>query len=284
MKSVKNLLLVFLVGSVISLKSEQNLPIPSNDLLLVEAIKVGDVDDVIAFIKDGINRDKEIDGNTPLLYSIIYRQIDVLNALIHLEADLDKSNTVGDLPIDKAIEVNFVAGLQALVENKVDVNRYNVQKLTPLMVAVMAQNQKAVEILIKAQTIDLLLKNSQGKDALELAREIELKNREKGFSLPIPNIIGDAILERYPHLERQTIGRLCQHYFCSNPRLGPEKPDNEGISPWVKPLLFFVGLAAGLCMPPIIIVSLIHYCKSRREARGMLFATELRANTNNNEN
>lgn len=117
----------------------------------LEAVDERDGDEATKFIDQGlINTKQRITGKTALHIVVERRDIRWLNFLLSKKARPDVKDRDGLSPLMRAVELNFVDGVEAIISRNADVDYPNRSGETPLIKAVLLGRANLVQILLDA--------------------------------------------------------------------------------------------------------------------------------------
>lgn len=107
------------------------------------------------------------DGSTPLMLSITYKNLELLEALLSdLRTDPNIVNRFGQSPLHLAVYRNSPQMIQLLVQSGADVNRMNDKRQTPLILAAEQQLPSAIRCLLSIPTVKIEYADNYGRTAL----------------------------------------------------------------------------------------------------------------------
>lgn len=95
---------------------------------------------------------RDAQGNTPLMLAMRLadeqKAIQVARVLLNAGIDINAQNSSNDTALHRAVQKKKYELITFLIQNGADVNLVNNQNQTPLMLAQVAQDQKAQELLV----------------------------------------------------------------------------------------------------------------------------------------
>ena len=142
----------------------------NNDVLLLSAVKQGEVNKIPALLATGTSPDaKDDDGTTALMFAANFGYAEIAKTLIHAGANINASRKVyGLTPLMLASNAKQVDVMHLLIDQGVDVNSTNEDGSTALMAAVFKGHLEVVEVLLAAGA-DVNIKDNDDDTALKLA-------------------------------------------------------------------------------------------------------------------
>eukprot|EP00803_Ostreobium_quekettii_P011008 evm.model.scf_791.4 EVM.evm.TU.scf_791.4 scf_791:35567-44650(+) len=125
--------------------------IEDKDVLLLDAVSEGDIDEVEQLIEDGADVDAvDGNGNTALMQATLDGELDVVRVLLDAGADVNKQGSFGATAIRIAVEIEDAAILELLLKSGADTEVRDEEGATPLVAAVIFDALEMVKILLKA--------------------------------------------------------------------------------------------------------------------------------------
>ncbi len=132
---------------------------------------------VYYMIKAGTNVNAvDSNGNTAVHLAACNGFTGIIRVLLDNKADINLQNKRLQTPLLVAIRANIPETVWMLLRNGADVNLAAADKITPLMYAAMKGMTKYVRRLLACPNIDVHCQDAQGRTALELASNNEIKN------------------------------------------------------------------------------------------------------------
>ena len=107
-------------------------------------------------------------GNTPLILSLLSKDIESFTELLSLGASPNISNYSGDTPLHISVSNNYMDFIILLLKNNADCNIQNNQGNTPLHLALENKERYIIQILLK-NNINPNIKNNLGLTPMHLA-------------------------------------------------------------------------------------------------------------------
>jgi ankyrin repeat protein len=144
----------------------------SSEMLLQNAIKGGQLDDVRLLLENGMDVNKSFnDGVTPLHVAIINNQENIAAMLLQAGAKVDApDSTTLATPLHMAALYGRVGIAELLIKKNADVNAVMKFDITPLQVATQFNQPQIVEILINNKA-DINHVDQEGFTALHFAAQ-----------------------------------------------------------------------------------------------------------------
>lgn len=144
----------------------------TSDMLLQNAIKAGQLDDVRTLLQNGIDVNKPFnDGITPLHVSVINNQENIAAVLIQAGAKIDEpDSTTHATPLHMAALYGRVGIAELLIKKGANVNALMKFEITPLLVAAQFKHPQIVEILLNKK-VNINHADQEGFTALHFAAQ-----------------------------------------------------------------------------------------------------------------
>ena len=175
----------------------------SQDLIkLVEAIKNNEIETARSLVQKNVAVVNGMDKNnwTPLLSTAYLGRKNILQLLIESGAgkSIDIRNRDGWTPLLSAIHKKHYDIAKILIESGTNPNITNSYKFSALMMVVQNDNQEMVELLLE-KGADVLLENSDGKRAQDLAKSPTIR---------------ELLINKSPHRNKDNMGEdLCRSAY-----------------------------------------------------------------------
>jgi len=144
---------------------------------LFKAVNANDVKTIHQLCQKDSKGKQKVDPNcvnkddwTPLRLAAFYGFVKIIDALVSLGADINKSNKNGANPLFIACQEGKVDAIKTLIAYESDVNQVKYNGFTPLMIAVYKNHTVVVKLLLKHKA-KYDKKNNSGKTALFYAKK-----------------------------------------------------------------------------------------------------------------
>lgn len=162
-----------LVKDLVRAKADINLRNKRGQSALLLAIEWKYSLELIKFLIDsGANVNlADYNGNTPLITAICQNSLNFAAILIKSGADLNIQNNIYKYTaLHFAIEKRYLIATELLISNKADINLLDYNGNTPLIIAVLVNQESIIKLLLNLKA-DLSIKNKNNKTALDIAKE-----------------------------------------------------------------------------------------------------------------
>jgi len=139
------------------------------EMMLHKVVEKGYTIAVKLLLKAGLDKDlKTVDGDTPLLYAVYNKNIDIIKLLLDVGVDKDVKNNDGDTPLLYAVCNQNIEIIKLLLDVGVDKDIKDKKGMTPLHYAVLTDNIEIVKILLDAG-VNMNIKENYGYTPLNVA-------------------------------------------------------------------------------------------------------------------